>query len=208
MIAIVTGATGGIGQALLPLLVDAGYRVYAAQHATAGAARDGVTWFDGWDVPDVERIDALIHCAGVCELGPLAEVSEEEWRRAMDVNVIRPALMTSAALPLLRGAGGHVIYVNSGSGLTAKAQWGTYCASKFAAKAWCDTLRQEEPDIRVTSIHPGRINTGMQERIVAKEGGVYDGSRYIQPATVAQAIIHALEMTRDATPTEIMIRPR
>ena len=210
MKALVTGATGGVGRALLPLLVEQGYDVYAQWHRQEPEDVPGVTWFNeprelaGFGEP----LEAAIYLAGVCELGALENTTRDEWDRAFDVNVTQPALMTNALLPALRAAGGHVIYVNSGSGLTAKAGWGTYCASKFAAKAWCDTLRQEEPTLRVTSIHPGRINTPMQEKIVAAEGGTYDGTKFIQPATVATAIIDALTMTPDATPTEIMIRPR
>lgn len=210
MKALVTGATGGVGRALLPLLVEKGYEVYAQWHRQEPADVPGVTWFhdaDGFGGFD-EPLDAAIYLAGVCDLNNLEDTTRDEWDRAFDVNVTQPALMTNELLPALRAADGHVIYVNSGSGLTAKAGWGTYCASKFAAKAWCDTLRQEEPTLRVTSIHPGRINTPMQQKIVAAEDGTYDGTKFIQPATVATAIIDALTMTPDATPTEIMIRPR
>ena len=210
MKALVTGATGGVGRTLLPLLVEQGYDVYAQWHRQQPTDLAGVTWFRELDelAGFGEPLEAAIYLAGVCELGALENTTREEWDRAFDINVTQPALMTNELLPALRAVDGHVIYVNSGSGLTAKAGWGTYCASKFAAKAWCDTLRQEEPTLRVTSIHPGRINTPMQQKIVAAEGGTYDGTKFIQPETVATAIMGALATTPDATPTEIMIRPR
>ncbi|MDK7215407.1 SDR family oxidoreductase [Corynebacterium pyruviciproducens] len=209
MKALVTGATGGVGRALLPLLVEQGYDVYAQWHRQEPEDVPGVTWFnDSAALRGFDALAAAIYLAGVCDLNNLEDTTREEWDRAFDVNVTQPALLTNKLLPALRAAGGHVIYVNSGSGLTAKAGWGTYCASKFAAKAWCDTLRQEEPTLRVTSIHPGRINTPMQQKIVAAEGGTYDGAKFIQPETVTTAIMGALATTPDATPTEIMIRPR
>ena len=60
--------------------------------------------------------------------------------------------------------------INSGAGLRANAGWGSYAASKFALRAFGDALRLEEPALRVTSIHPGRIDTDMQRDIVAGEG--------------------------------------
>jgi NAD(P)-dependent dehydrogenase (short-subunit alcohol dehydrogenase family) len=100
-----------------------------------------------------------------------------------------------------------VVLINSGSGLRANAGWGAYAASKFALRAFGDALRLEEPTLRVTSIHPGRIATDMQRAIVAAEGDVYDPDRFLTPETVAVAVRQAVETARDAHPTEIVLRP-
>ncbi len=110
-------------------------------------------------------------------------------------------------LPALRAANGHVVLINSGAGLRANAGWGAYAASKFALRAFADALRLEEPGLRVTSIHPGRIDTDMQRAIVASEGGEYDADAFLTPQTVARAVRNAVETPRDAHPTEIVLRP-
>ena len=75
--------------------------------------------------------------------------------------------------------------MNSGAGLAARPGWGSYAASKFALRAFGDALRGEEPDLRVASVHPGRVDTDMQRGVVAHEGGTYDPSAYLRPDSVA-----------------------
>jgi NAD(P)-dependent dehydrogenase (short-subunit alcohol dehydrogenase family) len=116
--------------------------------------------------------------------------------------------LTRALLPALRAARGHLVVVNSGAGFTAKPGWGSYSASKFALRAVTDTIRGEEPTLRVTSVHPGRVDTDMQRAIVAGEGGTYQPSSYLSPGSVAAAIRDALDAAPDAHPTEIVLRPR
>lgn len=155
----------------------------------------------------IDRLDGLIHCAGVAELGRIDESTTADWRLAFEVNVLAVVELTRVLLPALRAARGHVVVVNSGAGTTAKPGWGSYSASKFALRAVTDTLRGEEPDLRVTSVHPGRVATDMQRAIVAAEGGTYDPSNYLSADSVARAIRQALESTPDAHPTEIVLRP-
>lgn len=156
----------------------------------------------------IERLDGLIHCAGVAELGRIADSGPGQWRRAYDINVVAVVELTRILLPALRAAEGHVVVVNSGAGYTAKPDWGSYAASKFALRAFTDVLRQEEPALRVTSVHPGRVDTDMQRAIVAHEGRTYDPETFLAPGSVATAIRQALDATPDAHPTEIVLRPR
>lgn len=218
---LVTGASRGIGAATAralspghdlvlvgrdPDALDAvarscrSARVVVADLTTA----DGVTRAaDG-----IAALDGLVHCAGIAELGRIGDSEPGQWRRAFDVNVLAMVELTRALLPALRAAGGHLVVVNSGAGTTAKPGWGAYSASKFALRAVTDTIRGEEPALRVTSVHPGRVDTDMQRAIVASEGGTYDSSSYLAPESVAAAIRQALESTPDVDPTEIVLRPR
>jgi len=69
-----------------------------------------------------ERLDSLIHVAGMVDLGPVAEQPAHVWRRTLDVNLLAPAELTRLCLPSLRAARGHVVFVNSGAGLRANPQ--------------------------------------------------------------------------------------
>lgn len=162
----------------------------------------------------IDRLDVLVHSAGTGELGTVERTPAEVWRRQFDVNVVAVAETTRLLLPALRAAGADggadVVLVNSGSGLAARAGWGSYAASKFALRALGDALRAEEAGhgIRVTSVHPGRVDTAMQRAVVAHEGGVYDGSRFLRPESVAAAVLAAVTATADAHVTDIAVRPQ
>jgi NADP-dependent 3-hydroxy acid dehydrogenase YdfG len=83
----------------------------------------------------------------------------------------------------------------------------SYSASKFAARAFADSLREEEPLLRVTSVHPGRIDTPMQRRLRAFERGEYDADAYLRPETVARVIADTVNAPRDAHIHEVIVRP-
>lgn len=161
----------------------------------------------GLELP--ERVDSLLHIAGVVDLAPVADLPYAQLREQLDVNLIAPALLTRALLPALREASGMVVFVNSGAGLTAHPDWSAYAASKFGLRALADSLRGEEAGngVRVTSVYPGRTATPMQQKVHAQEGQEYDEERWIQPETVARSILHVLDLPADATIPELMIRP-
>ncbi|WP_158726645.1 SDR family oxidoreductase [Tomitella fengzijianii] len=218
--ALVTGASSGLGADIA--------RDLAADHRVLLGGRDAqrlgslagdLPGAEPWQVDltaagdvaeataRIDRLDVLVHSAGVCELGSVAESDSGQWRRAFEANLFAVVDLTRALLPALRAAGGHVVLINSGAGLRANPGWGSYAASKFALRAFGDALRQEEPELRVTSVHPGRIDTPMQQAIVEHEGGAYDPSRFLAPATVARAVGNAVRTPADAHPTEIVLRP-
>jgi NADP-dependent 3-hydroxy acid dehydrogenase YdfG len=126
----------------------------------------------------------------------------------MEVNVIGAVALTLALLPALRAAGGHVVFINSGAGINASPGLASYTASKFALRGFADSLRNDEPSLRVTSIHPGRIATEMQEGLIAYEGKDYDPSQFLSPETVARVVADTINAPRDAQINEVIVRPR
>ena len=134
------------------------------------------------ELPDT--LDSVVHAAGVVELGTVEELTREQWREQLDVNLLAPAELTRLALPALRAARGTVVFVNSGAGLRANPTWSAYAASKFGLRAFADALRREEPEhgVRVTSVFPGRTATPMQQKVHEQEGKEYDAGDWIEPA--------------------------
>ncbi|MCZ9345964.1 SDR family oxidoreductase, partial [Streptomyces sp. TRM76130] len=150
---------------------------------------DRLSWaLSHQSLPD--RVDSLLHIAGVVDLGPVGELTPKSWRHQLNVNLVAPAELTRLLLPQLRAARGHVLFVNSGSGLNAHAQWAAYAASKHGLKALADSLRHEEHagGVRVTSVYPGRTASPMQARVHQQEGREYDPARWIDPESVATTI--------------------
>lgn len=218
---LITGASRGIGAATAYRLQDRHDLVLVgrdrdALDSVARSCRSArvvvadLTTAEGVDsaAGGLTSLDALVHCAGVADLGRIEESTPDQWRRAFEVNVLSVVELTRVLLPALRAASGHVVVVNSGAGVHTRPGWGSYSASKFAARAFADALREEESALRVTSVFPGRVDTDMQRGIVAHEGGTYDPSRYLSPRSVADAIGQALESGPDVEPAEIVLRPR
>ncbi len=221
-LALVTGASRGIGAAVARVLAPRydlllGGRDVAALGQLAGSLPGSRPWPVELTDPaalaaataGIDRLDVLVHSAGVGLIGTIAETEAATWRHQFDVNVVAVAELTRLLLPALRAAGGAVVLVNSGSGLTAGMGRGSYAASKFALRAFADALRAEEAGngLRVTSVHPGRVDTDMQRGIVTCEGGRYRPETYLRPESVAGAVLLAVSAPDDAVLTEIVLRP-
>lgn len=217
---MITGASGGLGSALADALAPTHTLLLAGRPSPrldAVAERLGATtWPMDLADPDslaavvepIVELDVLIHNAGVAYPGRVAETSVDEWRSSMAVNVIGAVALTLELLPALRAAEGHVVFINSGSGINPSPGLASYSASKFALRGFAGSLRADEPSLRVTSIHPGRIATAMQEDLVAYEGRDYDPSQFLSPQTVARVTADAVNAHRDAHIHEVIVRPR
>lgn len=164
-----------------------------------------------WRPPSrlLSGVDSVIHAAGVVHLGAVAEIDPGQWEETLAVNVTAPALLTRTLLPGLRAARGTVVFVNSGAGRTAHAGWASYAASKFALRALADALRADEArhGVRVSTVYPGRVATPMQERVHEQEGAAYDPAEWIAAETVAQAVLTCVDLPRDATVPDLVLRP-
>jgi NADP-dependent 3-hydroxy acid dehydrogenase YdfG len=221
-LALVTGASRGIGAAVARALAPGYDPLLGGRDAAAlryladelpGARPWPVELTDADAVAEatggIERLDVLVHSAGVGLLGTVADTSVATWRRQFDVNVVAVAELTRLLLPALRLARGRVVLLNSGAGLDARAGWASYAASKFALRAFADALRDEEAPrgVRVTSVHPGRVDTEMQRGVVAHEGGEYSPGSYLRAESVAGAVLLAVTAPPDAALTELVLRP-
>ena len=153
------------------------------------------------------RLDGVVHAAGVVHLSPVAELEADEWMEHLSVNLVSAAEMTRLLLPALRAAEGHVVFVNSTAGLRANPEWSAYAASKFGLRALADSLRAEEPSLRVTTVYPGRTATEMQRKVRAQEGHPYAEDDFAAPGTVARVLVAALETPRDAVVSDVTVRP-
>jgi NAD(P)-dependent dehydrogenase (short-subunit alcohol dehydrogenase family) len=215
---LITGATRGIGRALVDLAAGRGHEVLACgRDADALAALPGTPVVADLAHPEtlaaavagIDRLDALVHCAGMVRLGPVADTPYATWAEHLTVNLAAPAELTRALLPALRAARGRVVFVNSGAGLRASPDWSAYAASKHGLRALADSLRAEEAGngVRVSSVFPGRTATDMQRGVRAAEGSEYREAEYLRPETVAGAVLTALEAPDDAHLTDLVLRP-
>jgi NADP-dependent 3-hydroxy acid dehydrogenase YdfG len=218
--AFITGPAGGLGTALAEAL-ESTHTLFLggrpSDRLDALAQRLGATTWpldlqDADAIPSavepIDELDVLIHNAGAAFPGRVAESTVDEWRVTMEVNVIGAVALTLALLPALHSARGHVVFINSGAGINASPGLASYTASKFALRGFADSLRNDEPSLRVTSIHPGRIATVMQEGLVAYEGGEYKPERFLRPETVAQVVADTVNAPPDAHIHEVVVRPR
>ncbi|MDV9176998.1 SDR family oxidoreductase [Streptomyces sp. W16] len=223
---VITGAGSGIGAAVARRLHargddlvlharDAGRaKELAARYPGAStlvgdlAAPDRLSWaFSHQSLPD--RVDTLLHIAGVVDLGPVGVLTPKTWHHQLNVNLVAPAELTRHLLPQLRVSGGHVLFVNSGAGLRASADWSAYAASKHGLKALADSLRHEEHSngVRVTSVYPGRTASPMQAKVHQQEGKEYDPAQWIDPESVATTILMAIDLPADAEVNDLTVRP-
>jgi NADP-dependent 3-hydroxy acid dehydrogenase YdfG len=218
--ALITGAGGGIGSAIATALAPTHTLLLAGRPSDrldAVADRLDATTFP-LDLTDadaieaaceiVDELDVLVHNAGVSIPGRVGESHVDEWRATFSVNVFGAVALTLALLPALRSARGQVVFINSGSGRKASRNMASYSASKFALRAFADSLRESEPELRVTTIFPGRVDTDMQRELVAFEGGEYDPANFLRPETVAAAVANAVATPPDGHLHEVVLRPR
>jgi NADP-dependent 3-hydroxy acid dehydrogenase YdfG len=230
-VAVVTGATSGIGEATARALAASGYRVALLArradriHALAAELGDGAIAIEA-DVTDrdsvvaaAERVqselggaDVLVNNAGVMLLGPFTSDQQAEHRQMVEVNLLGAMTATEVFLDQLRDGGGDLVNISSVAGRTARAGNAGYAATKWGMNGWSEALRQElQPDIRVTVVEPGAVATELTDHIThaetkrATQQFVKDLA--IQPEDIAEVIAFAVTRPRRMTLNEILVRP-
>ena len=231
-IAVVTGASSGIGKSIVLELAkqkvtlcllgrDMESLLEVADIANQMTHRVycyKVDLTNGHEVMEVSEsisnkftgVDILVHSAGVIRMGSLHSAFIEDFDLQYKTNVRGPYLLTQCLLSCLKLKQGQVVFVNSRAVfVNARKGLGQYDATKHALKAVADSLRQEvkADGIRVLSVYPGRTASPMQQAIFKAEGKIYQPDLLMQPDDVAATIIKALCMPRRAEVTDITIGP-
>lgn len=221
-VALVTGATRGIGRAIAFELSSTHRILVGGRDATRVgelvAELDDAAPF-ACDLTDedavaaacagIGRLDVLVHSAGIGRSNDIGTASRALWREVFETNVFAVADLTRLLLPALEATRGIVVAINSGAGFFSSPGGGVYAGSKFALRALTDALREEmRGKVRVCSIHPGRTDTDMQRELQAAMGNEhYDGARYVAPESVAAVVRLAVDTPDNATIEQLSIRP-
>ena len=133
------------------------------------------------------------------------------YKRQFDINLFAVAELTRQLLGALQAAHGTVVTINSGAGYRSSVGFGPYATTKFALRAYTDALREEQRGkIRVSSIHPGKVDSDMQRQIQTHRGVAeadYDETQFLRPESVAKAVRLAIDATDDAMVESLTIRP-
>jgi NADP-dependent 3-hydroxy acid dehydrogenase YdfG len=230
-VAVITGASSGIGAATARALAGHGYNLallarrvdrieaLAAELGDSAIAIAADVTDRGSLVTAANRVqaelggaDILVNNAGVMLLAPFSSEQRHEIRQMVEVNLLGAMTATEVFLDQLRNGGGDLINISSVAGRTARAGNAGYAATKWGMHGWSEALRQElQPDIRVTLIEPGAVATELTDHIThpdAKQGAeqLYQ-QLAITAEDVADVIAFAVTRPRRMTLNEILLRP-
>lgn len=166
------------------------------------------------------RLDIVVNNAGVLLLGPVEDAPTGEWRRMVELNLLGLAFVSRAALPhLLRAAGSSPRYVadlvniSSVGGRIATPNTAVYNAAKSGVNAFSESLRQEvaRRHVRVAVIEPGFVATELplhsRPEVLQRLAGGFDPGTPLDPADVAETIVHVVTRPRHMAVNEILLRP-
>jgi NADP-dependent 3-hydroxy acid dehydrogenase YdfG len=234
-VAVVTGASSGIGEATAQALAADGYRVALLARrvdritALADDLGNGSIAIQA-DVTDRDSVlaaaqrvqrelggaDVLVNNAGVMLLGPFATGQRDDYRQMIEANLLGAITTTEVFLDQLKGRaaerGADIVNISSVAGRSARAGNGVYAATKWGLNGWSESLRQELlPDVRVTLIEPGVVATELPQHIThadTREGvqRLYDQAQ-VTADDVAEVIAFTLSRPRHLAINEVLLRP-
>lgn len=224
-VAVVTGASRGIGLAIARTLAESGVQVVmvargkqalekAARRVGRGAIAAPADVSQPHDVESIfrrvarhpGRLDILINNAGVFTFKPFRATTLEDWRKNLDINLTALFLTTRSALPLLMKSGApHIINILSTSSRHAFPKCSAYTAAKFGALGFTQVIHRElrSEGIRVTAILPGVTET----RMLSEFDFAVNRNGILQPQDVADAVTSSLTAPSRATYEEILLMP-
>jgi NADP-dependent 3-hydroxy acid dehydrogenase YdfG len=236
-VAVVTGASSGIGAAVARALNAEGAHValaarredvlleVQAELATGDGQESIVVPADVTDGEQVRAlvgrseglgpVEMLVNCAGVMYYTLLKNVREEEWERTVEVNCKGALNCVGAVLPgMLERGRGHIVTISSDAGRNVFPGLSVYSASKFFVEALSQGLRLETTGmgLKVTTVQPGNVATELLSMSTDEEAlGEYGGAsraRVLDPEDVAASVVHALVQPEHVAVNEILVQPR
>ena len=235
-VAIVTGASAGIGVAIAETLAHAGAKVVLAARrldrieATAQALRDSgcealAVQTDVTSLEDMKAlaettknhfggIDVLVNNAGVMPVTPLSEGKVDDWKLMVDVNVNGVLHGIAAVLPaMIEQRSGHLVNIGSVASRRPFPGGSVYSATKFAVRGLSWGLHLElgaEYGIRVTDIQPGLVSTELFDTVPEfreRMEKAWEGKQMLQPQDVAESVLFALSAPEHVSVSEVLVRP-
>jgi short-subunit dehydrogenase len=230
-IAVVTGASSGIGRAIAEGLAAKGVSLCLVGRSVEKlqqlkelllhnsphveickadlATKEDITAVSSFVLKEFGAVNILVHSAGFLSFGAIEDVALSGLDLHLKINYLAPCLLTQSLLPALKKTQGQIVFMNSSAILHAIPHLAQYSASKFALKGFADTLREEVNPfgIRVVSVYPGQTATTMQRELHGKKGVDYEPEHLLQPGDIADVVLHALTLPDTAEITEIFIRP-
>jgi NADP-dependent 3-hydroxy acid dehydrogenase YdfG len=230
-LAVITGASSGIGRAIALALANEGAACYlvgrniqrleeVAELAQQNTSPVCIYPYDLQEEEGIQnirvaisrnfgRVDILVHSAGVYYSNLMQDATMEEFDKQYKSNIRGPFLLTQSLLSMIRLVSGQIVFINSSQGLNASGHLSQYASTQHAMKAIADSLREEvnADGVRVLSLFLGRTATPRMESIYQKEGREYNPALLLQPEDVASVVIHSLSLPRTAEVTNISMRP-
>jgi NADP-dependent 3-hydroxy acid dehydrogenase YdfG len=229
-IAVVSGASGGIGGAIATAFArqratlcllgrDMSKLTACAKILRASSPRvephpcdltqeDQIETVRSYVMQQYGRVDILVHCGGAIDHGKVSDAPLSVLDHLYQTNVRGPMMLTQMLLPLLKKPRGQIVFINSSAGLTARPNAGYYSAMQHAFKALANSLRDEinADGVRVLSVYPGRTATPRIQALHAKEGRPYQPELLLQPADIASVVLNAITLPWTAEVIDISLR--
>jgi NADP-dependent 3-hydroxy acid dehydrogenase YdfG len=236
-VALITGASSGIGEATALALAALGAKVALAARRAERLQKLEKQITDGGgkalslvtDIADEAQatemvhktnsnfgsVDILVNNAGVMLVGPVEGADTSDWQRMININLMGLMYATHAALPLMKAqGGGHIVNISSVAGRVAVPNYAVYNATKFGVGAFSEALRKEvyKDKIRVTVIEPGGVATELADQITNPEfkqhtEQFYQSTTVLESEDIAAAIAYAVTQPPRVNVNEILIRP-
>jgi NADP-dependent 3-hydroxy acid dehydrogenase YdfG len=230
-IAVVSGASGGIGGAIAAAFARQGATLCLlgrdinklearAEVLRASSPRvdprqcdltrdDEIKIVQSHVMKQYGRVDILVHCGGGIDHGKVADTPLPVLDHLYETNVRGPMMLTQVLLPLLKKPRGQIVFINSSAGLATRPGAGYFSATQHAFKALAESIRDEvnADGVRVLSVYPGRTATPRIQALHAKEGRPYQPELLLQPDDIASVVLNAVTLPWTAEVMDISLRP-